>query len=265
MNLIYIVCVAVTLLACFLGRICGMGGGVIIKPVLDSLGIMDVASINFLSGCTVLTMSAYSIINKLVKKQKLEGGVQAIFMGIGAAIGGILGKNAFAFAAKAFGSANQAGGVQAIVLFICVLGTYVYTCKKDSIKSYHVTNPLACIIIGLLLGGFSSFLGIGGGPFNMAVLFLFFSMEAKVAAVISLCVILISQATSLGITLIEGNVPGFSIGILIAMAVSGIAGSFIGEKINNRMDNAKVTKLFKVTMGIIMIVCVYNAYRFLLA
>ena len=53
-------------LVCFLasvvGAICGIGGGVIIKPVLDAFGIMDVATISFLSGCTVLSMRLYSLV-----------------------------------------------------------------------------------------------------------------------------------------------------------------------------------------------------------
>ena len=35
--------------ASIIGAICGIGGSVIIKPVLDAFGIMDVATISFLS------------------------------------------------------------------------------------------------------------------------------------------------------------------------------------------------------------------------
>ena len=45
--------------ASVVGAICGIGGGVIIKPVLDLLHMETVAAIQFLSGCTVLSMSAY--------------------------------------------------------------------------------------------------------------------------------------------------------------------------------------------------------------
>ena len=48
------ICFFIALFACLLGKMCGMGGGVIIKPVIDALGIMPVASINFPSACTVL-------------------------------------------------------------------------------------------------------------------------------------------------------------------------------------------------------------------
>ena len=44
-----------------IGAICGIGGGVIIKPVLDAFHVLDVATISFLSGCTVLSMTTYSV------------------------------------------------------------------------------------------------------------------------------------------------------------------------------------------------------------
>lgn len=45
----------VSFFASIAGAICGIGGGVIIKPVLDMLGLASVATISFLSGCTVLS------------------------------------------------------------------------------------------------------------------------------------------------------------------------------------------------------------------
>ena len=38
---------AVCLCASTIGGICGIGGGVIIKPVLDALGLMSVSAISF--------------------------------------------------------------------------------------------------------------------------------------------------------------------------------------------------------------------------
>ena len=39
----------VSLLASVIGAICGIGGGIIIKPVLDSLNVLEVSKISFLS------------------------------------------------------------------------------------------------------------------------------------------------------------------------------------------------------------------------
>ena len=43
----------VCLLATMAGGISGVGGGVIIKPVMDAVSGLPVAEISFLSGCTV--------------------------------------------------------------------------------------------------------------------------------------------------------------------------------------------------------------------
>ena len=53
----YLLVLAISFFACTVGAICGIGGGIIIKPVLDATGVADVATINFLSGCTVLAMT----------------------------------------------------------------------------------------------------------------------------------------------------------------------------------------------------------------
>mgnify|MGYP003303251246 CR=1 FL=1 len=77
------------------GAICGIGGGVIIKPVLDAFGIMSVSAISFLSGCTVLSMTTYSVIrSKRSGASKIDQST-GFPLAIGAAIGGVLGKNLF--------------------------------------------------------------------------------------------------------------------------------------------------------------------------
>lgn len=52
----------ISFMASVLGAICGIGGGVLMKPILDSLGLMEVSTVSFLSGCTVLSMSFYAYI-----------------------------------------------------------------------------------------------------------------------------------------------------------------------------------------------------------
>ena len=54
LSMVYVLFFIISFLASIAGAICGIGGGVIIKPLLDSFGLMDVKTISFLSGCTVL-------------------------------------------------------------------------------------------------------------------------------------------------------------------------------------------------------------------
>ena len=240
--------------ACILGKICGMGGGVIIKPVLDAFGIMDVATISFLSGCTVLSMTSYSVI-----RSKLSGGSRidmkvGIPLAAGAALGGVVGKNLFQIIRQA--SSNGC-------LLLVTLGTLLYTLYKSQIRTYKVTNTAVCGVIGLVLGMMSSFLGIGGGPINLVVLFFFFSMDTKTAAENSLYIILFSQIASVFVSIITHTVPSFSFGMLVLMAAGGICGGMAGRKLNRRLQASEVDKLFIGLMAVIILISFYNIWKFM--
>lgn len=258
----YIIFFLVAFGACVIGKICGMGGGVIIKPVLDAFGIMSVSSINFLSGCTVIGMSCWSVGKSYVQKDSQIDLRISTPLAIGAAIGGILGKSAFSAVAGLFSDPNTAGGVQAVLLLAATLATLIYTIRKDRITSLHVTNPVFCVIIGLGLGMLGSFLGIGGGPFNMAVLYFFFSMTTKVAAQNSLYIILISQVASLLMTILGGNLPEVIWVVLIGMVICGVVGSEVGGRINKKLTEKSATVLFEFAMILVMGICCYNIIRF---
>ena len=55
--------------------------------------------------------------------------------------------------------------------FIITLGTLLYTLNKQRIPTRDLHGRMVCILIGFFLGASSSFLGIGGGPINLVVLF----------------------------------------------------------------------------------------------
>lgn len=250
--------------ASIIGAICGIGGGVIIKPVLDAFHILSVAAISFLSGITVLSMSCYSI-----GKAKLSGELSVDTkvgtpLAIGAAVGGILGKWGFEFISSFFMDKDKIGAVQALCLLIITIGTLIYTLKKDCIPTKHTTKVLLRILIGFVLGILSSFLGIGGGPINIVVLYYFFSMDTKEAAQNSLYIIMFSQITSLIKTLVTGSVPEFDPVLLIIMILGGIFGAIAGRKINKNIDKIMVEKLFIGIMLVVILINVYNVYQFAL-
>ena len=254
----------VAFLSSIVGAICGIGGGVVIKPVLDMLQMGAPATINFLSGCTVLSMSLYSVSKALRagdSKVEMSTGTP---LALGAAAGGVVGKEMFSAVKTFFNGSPMVGGVQAIALGIITLGTLLYTVNKNRITTRTTSNKLVCLVIGLLLGIMSSFLGIGGGPINLVVLGYFFGMDTKTAAANSLYIILFSQMASLIATLISG-VPEFRIPALILMVAGGIGGGIVGRKLNKKMDNKAVDKLFIGLMVLIVGICVYNAVRAFLA
>ena len=94
----------VALTASVAGAICGIGGGVIIKPVLDLLHLETVTAISFLSGCTVLSMSCYSVGKSLLAKEHSVSLNVGTPLALGAAAGGLAGNQLFAAVRELSGS-----------------------------------------------------------------------------------------------------------------------------------------------------------------
>lgn len=251
----------VSFFASVVGAICGIGGGVVIKPVLDMLGLETVTTISFLSGCTVLSMSCYSVARSLAKGDSEVDVRTGTPLAVGAAFGGLAGKQLFDLVKSWFDNQGAVGAVQAGCLGVITLGTLVYTWNKNRIATHKVSAPAVCVVIGLMLGVMSSFLGIGGGPINLVVLYFFFSMDTKTAASNSLYIILFSQLASLLTTLFTHTVPPFHWPVLLVMVGGGVGGGVVGRMLNKRMDNKLVERLFIGLMGLIVVICVYNVWR----
>lgn len=252
----------VAFLASIIGAICGIGGGVIIKPTLDSFQVMPVAAISFLSGCTVLTMSAYSVIKAKLSGDSAVQTKTGFPLALGAVIGGVLGKELFDLAGNLLANKEKVGMIQAICLLLITFGTLLYTLLKDRIQTRQIQNPVLSGLIGLLLGLVSAFLGIGGGPINLVVLFYFFSMKTKTAAANSLYIILFSQLASFLRVVFSGKVPAVSPILLLITVIGGMAGGMVGRKINRRIDNQVVDRLFIGLMIVLIGINAYNIWRF---
>lgn len=252
----------ISLIASTIGAISGIGGGVIIKPVLDATGLMTVSTISFLSGTTVLIMSSVSLLRSRNNGVILDKR-RSTPLAIGAAIGGIVGKWIFDLIKQVVSAENIVGAVQAILLLLITISVFIYVRHKHNVNSRHITNLLLCLIIGLLLGMTSSFLGIGGGPINIAVLYFFFSMDAKTSAKNSLYVIWFSQITSLLLTIFTDSVPEFSWFILALMGIGGVMGALIGSQIVKRVKDNTVEKVFMGLMIVIIGINIYNIIHFL--
>lgn len=248
--------------ASVVGAICGIGGGVIIKPVLDMAGMASVSTISFLSGCTVLSMSCYSVGKSMLahdSKVDLKTGTP---LAIGGAVGGVLGSQIFKIVKASFEQQNMVGAVQAGCLAFITLLTILYTLLNRHIHTYHVKNALSCIVIGLVLGVSSSFLGIGGGPINLMVLSFFFSMDTKVAAQNSLYIILFSQIANLLTTLLTGSVPEFEWMALALMVAGGITGGMVGRSFYRKMNLKAVNILYICLMCIIVSISIFNCIKY---
>ncbi len=256
-----IIIVLIAFLATIVGSISGIGGGVIIKPVMDAISGLNMSTISFLSGNTVLAMTIVSLLRSAKEPVKPSANL-AIPLSIGAVFGGIVGKSLFGLVQQVFPNNAGVGLVQNIIMVILTVTVFFYIQYKAKIKTLSVKNPVACIAIGLGLGLASAFLGIGGGPINIMVLSYFFSQDSKKSAITSLCIIFFSQVSNLVTNIVTGSIPEFNIYLLAAMIVAAVVGATVGRKLNKKLDNKQVDRLFQVLMLIIILLSVYNAVKF---
>lgn len=98
---------------------------------------------------------------------------------------------------------------------------------------------------------------------NLAVLYYFFSMSTKQAAVNSILIILLSQIASLLMTVTTGTVPDFEWGNLAAMVSAGALGGFISARLHKKLTTELTDKLFIALLIVILGICIYNTVRML--
>lgn len=252
----------VSLVASIVGAICGIGGGVIIKPVLDATGSMNVSAISFLSGCTVLSMSIISVIEAWRDHTVSINVRLGTHLAIGAAIGGLVGKCLFQYICIWTNNENIVGFIQSVVMSAITFVTLIYILWKHKVKTHKVHHSLIATIIGVFLGILSGFLGIGGGPINILVLTYFFSMETKEAAINSIYIIMFSQITSLLQVLSHHSVPDVPVYYILFMIIGGVLGGVIGNKMNKQINALAVDRLFIVLLVIIVGINISNAVNF---
>lgn len=258
----HIIYLSVALIASTSGAICGMGGGVIIKPVLDALGLADVAVISFLSSCTVLSMSVSSIVKTRISRSAQITLPDALPLAMGAMAGGIIGKEVFQTIKTLFSDLSLLGAIQSLSLLALTTGCLFYVLNQDRIRTFRFENKLIQLLIGMALGIVSAFLGIGGGPINLVVLYLFFSVDTKKAAQLSMYIIFFSQTSSIVYTFIQGAVPELSLISLILMICGGLTGGTIGTIVHRQIDTRHIKKLFVCLMLIIIGINLLNFIRF---
>lgn len=223
---------------------------------------MSVSAVSFLSSISVLVMSHSTLTQNAVSRQSEIGTRSMVPIAVGSAVGGVFGKAVFNQLGTVLPDTELVGAVQAAILIALSLTVLICTLNKSRIRGLMLERAAAQASIGFLAGACWSFLGIGGGPFNLAILVFFFSMESKPAAQPSLFIITFSQTASLVFTLATGRVPAFSPVVLIGMAAMAVLGSVVGRRLLRHMDSSAVDRLYIFALVLIMVICAYNLVRF---
>lgn len=257
MQIIYFL---VAIFSTILGSSAGLGGGIIIKPVLDSLGDYALPTINLLSSSTIFIMSIVTVFYQLKKKDKINP-KNTIVVATGSVVGGIIGQKLMSFILSKDINIGLINNIQSIIIIILLISVFLYMRNKDNIKSYKINNILAIGLLGLFLGAISAFLGIGGGPINVAAFTILFSMTANEAARNSILVIFFSQGSKIISIAVTTGFSSYNLDMLPYMLVGGVLGGIIGYKINKAVSEKSIIKIFNsVTLSIILL-NLYNIFK----
>ena len=251
-----------------LGAVCGIGGGILFKPLLDAFSGMGAAAASFLSGCTVLSMASVSLLRAVTRARRPQGRENPLnlrvcaLLSVGAVAGGVLGRQLFSLLERRV-SGGVAGAAQSAAILLMCAGVLAYLFTKEHIRAHKIDHPAPIAGTGLALGVLSSFLGIGGGPFNHVALSFLFGMDTKTGAANSLLIVFFAQAASLAGTAVTGAWPAFDVHTLLLMCAGGALGGLAGSAISRHAGQRHVDWTLRAALVLIMGVSAYNMARFL--
>lgn len=260
----YLLYFFIALGATTVGSLTGMGGGVIIKPVLDALHDFDVQTISVLSSITVFAMSSVSIGKHLLSRTKIPFDT-AVPLAAGSVAGGLAGEQLLRWIVAALRANSAVTAVQNVVLAILILAVFLYMKNKARVRGFALRGPGISLAAGCFLGLCSSFLGIGGGPINVALIIYLFSFDTKTATICSLLTIFFAQTSKLAMVAFSTGFGAFDLSILPVMVVGAVAGGLAGASLNKRLKESVVETAFNAVQLLVLAITVFNIAKNLAA
>ena len=261
--MLYLIYALVIIVATSLGAVAGLGGGVIIKPLLDLVGAHDAAAINIYSSVAVFVMCCVSLTKQLRAGFEFDKKT-VLSVSVGSLLGGVAGDKVFSALTGSFDN-HLVKAVQAGVLAVVLGLIFIYTIKQDKMPSWKLTTPAVIFVAGFALGALAVFLGIGGGPLNVAALSLLFGLGAKEGAVYSLAIIFFSQLSKLVLSATSGVLWAVDLTFVPFVVIPAIAGGFIGTYFNRKLSEEGVRKIYVFVMALLPLISLYNCVTNVLA
>lgn len=255
MTFLYII---VAFLATIIGSLTGLGGGIIIKPVMDMISNFPVDTIGIISSITVFSMSLVSIVKYYMKGKKLP--MQIVTpIAIGSVLGGIIGQF-FLDQINQVMALNHVKVIQNSVLAVIIIGSFLYMHFKPVLGNKPKHIFILSIVVGMGLGFLSSMLGIGGGPFNIVAFLFIFTFDIRLASIASLASILFSQSAKLLTIAFTSGFQGYDLHIVPYMVFAAIFGAQTGSRLQKYMTAQRVEVLFLIMLWVIFFISLYNIF-----
>ncbi|MCC6341435.1 MAG: sulfite exporter TauE/SafE family protein [Bryobacterales bacterium] len=261
-----------SLLAGLIGAMTGLGGGVVIVPMLTlGFGI----DIRYAIGASLVSVIATS--SGAAAAYVREGFTNirvGMFLEIATSLGAILGAHltavvnpaaigvVFGFvllhsaytSLSAHGAARETGDTTGrLAGWLRMDGTYP---GPDGPRSYHVTSiPSGFALMGVA-GVLSGLLGIGSGAVKVLAMDRAMKLPFKVSTTTSNFMIGVTAAAGAGVFLGRGYIePGLAMPVMLGV----LAGSLIGARLLTRMPARKLRLLFAGVIAVLAVEMIYNS------
>lgn len=254
----------------FLGALTGLGGGVVIVPLLTSVFGVD---IRYAVGASLVSVIATSLgaASTYIKKgyTNLRLGM---FLEVGTTIGAIVGATIATFV-----SVKALTIVLAIVLIYSAylsqrprientedepadpLANYLKLNNSyptpDGLMSYQVHSVPMGFGMMILAGVLSGLLGIGSGGFKVLAMDQAMRLPFKVSTTTSNFMIGVTAAASAGVYLARGYIdPGLSMPVMLGV----LPGAFLGARVLAGTQTQILRTIFSVVLVVMALKMVYN-------
>lgn len=244
------------LVATSIGAISGLGGGVIIKPVFDLIGQDNATVIGIYSALAVFTMCLVSISRQMHKGFRFKVKI-ILLVSFGSVAGGLLGETIFSSLVHALTN-NQVKLIQNLLLLVTLLFIICSVFRPSIFPKLALQNSVLIFSVGLFLGLISVFMGIGGGPLNVALFIMLFSFTPKQATVYSIATIFFAQLSKLILNILSSKLWQINLKTAIIIMLVAVIGGYIGTLINQRLSLAAIEAVYNVLMFLLTLVTVIN-------
>ena len=263
----------ISIFAGAIGSIIGVGGGLVVIPVLTLLLGVD---IHFAIGASIVAIIGNSSgAASTYVKDKVTNLRVGMFLELATASGAIVGAGIGAYV-----NSVALEAIFGVILLITLIPTVMkigedvpaspelrglakrlgltgsYTESDGRVIHYNATNPEAGLFGTAIAGVLSGLLGIGAGAFKVLSMDLAMKLPMKVSTTTSNFMIGVTAAASAGLYFARGDVNP----LIVAPVVLGILlGAAVGARILLRTKNPTIRKLFAILLAVTAIQMILRA------
>lgn len=264
----FIIIIVVSIIAGIIGSLVGVGGGIIIIPILVLLFNIDIKTAIGASIVSVIATSSGAASAYL--KDNIINIKAGMFLEIATTTGAISGALILAIINPEFLlfifatiliistypmikniKVNNAENIEndRIANYLKLNSSYYDTKSREEIK-YNITHTKLGLFIMYIAGLLSGLLGIGSGVFKVLAMDNVMKMPIKVSTTTSNLMIGVTAAASATIYLVRGYINPY---ITLPVMIGIIIGAFIGTKLLFRTTNIYIKTIFIIVIFAISI------------